>query len=593
MSRWFAGGAALLFFLVLTVGVFATNLAKLDRETLGRADDLDTRDNLWNLWWVGEAVSRGRWPWHTDLLFHPRGTPLLFHSLTPLNGLMALPLAGLGEERLLNLMYVVGYPAAGWFGWLLAGELTRAAWARVLLGTLLTLAPFHVSHTAVHLNFATVQFVPLFLWTLLRGLRVGGFRAGVLGGFALTACALADLHFGLFAGLLALPFFLLGRFDPSVANPPDAASGGSSPPLAGKDAVARVAGRSARNRFRLGMTLTALALLGPLAAAIILERSSHRYSTGHESGAYSADLLLPLVPGQRSAWASLSKPIWSTFTGNAEENAGGLGLVTLFGLGIAFGVGPRGARVWALLALALLTLSFGPELRVLGQRTGLPLPYGWLERTVPALAILGTPVRFIFAAQTAAAIAAVLAWDHLLRERATAAASSPENAGHRSTRTGRRASVGWILVALAVLEFWPAPFPTADLRLSESDQAALLRIRGEPGDFAVLEVPADLSAAGKRLQIVFRRPLVGGFMSRYRQAELDELSNAPVLGSLYGLRDLEDRDRPVREKRRELDRRRIRFVLSLKPLPKRLVDDLMLTREYSGRSFTVYRNPSG
>ena len=55
-------------------------------------DGKDGWQNAWNLWWVATALNTGRWPWRTDLLFHPYGADLYLHPLEALNGLLAWPL---------------------------------------------------------------------------------------------------------------------------------------------------------------------------------------------------------------------------------------------------------------------------------------------------------------------------------------------------------------------------------------------------------------------------------------------------------------------------------------------------------------------
>jgi hypothetical protein len=56
-------------------------------------DQGDGLQNVWNLWWVNEAVTvRGQLPWHTDYLHHPWGVTLLPHTLNAFNGFIGIPL---------------------------------------------------------------------------------------------------------------------------------------------------------------------------------------------------------------------------------------------------------------------------------------------------------------------------------------------------------------------------------------------------------------------------------------------------------------------------------------------------------------------
>jgi hypothetical protein len=55
-------------------------------------DSFDGWQNYWNLWWLRSALLDAHThPFFTPMLFHPTGVSLLFHTLNPFNGLVALP----------------------------------------------------------------------------------------------------------------------------------------------------------------------------------------------------------------------------------------------------------------------------------------------------------------------------------------------------------------------------------------------------------------------------------------------------------------------------------------------------------------------
>ena len=58
----------------------------------------DRDQNLWNLWWTGQALARPTNPFETDLLYYPYGAPLYYHTLAlPLGLIGLLPLAGMAS----------------------------------------------------------------------------------------------------------------------------------------------------------------------------------------------------------------------------------------------------------------------------------------------------------------------------------------------------------------------------------------------------------------------------------------------------------------------------------------------------------------
>src|SRR5437660_1191759 len=59
----------------------------------GRADGYE---NLWNDWWLRTALFRlHQSPFFSSWIEYPKGTSLRYHTLNPLGGLIALPLAPL------------------------------------------------------------------------------------------------------------------------------------------------------------------------------------------------------------------------------------------------------------------------------------------------------------------------------------------------------------------------------------------------------------------------------------------------------------------------------------------------------------------
>ncbi len=89
---------ALLGYVVLTVLLTWPVAAKLFTEIPGGGD---AWHNVWNLWWVKQAVVSGQFNfYHTDLLYFPEGVNLYFHTLALTAGIMSLPLQLVGFNLL-------------------------------------------------------------------------------------------------------------------------------------------------------------------------------------------------------------------------------------------------------------------------------------------------------------------------------------------------------------------------------------------------------------------------------------------------------------------------------------------------------------
>jgi hypothetical protein len=170
------------------------------RVPLGAAD---LWQNLWNFWWWKTALFElGASPYWTAYLYHPDGVSLAFHTHSPLNVLATLPISLLfGVEAAYNCAILAGFWLAGFGTWLLARSLGIEPRAAFVAGLIYAFAPMHFEQSLEHLNLASVQFIPLVVYFVMRLLREGG-RARVLGaGLCLAANALVCWQFG----LLSLP----------------------------------------------------------------------------------------------------------------------------------------------------------------------------------------------------------------------------------------------------------------------------------------------------------------------------------------------------------------------------------------------------
>ena len=78
-------------------------------------DGFDGWQNYWNQWWIKQAlVDRLANPLFTDMLYHPTGVSLYFHTLNPFNGITTLPVQ-------LAFGLIPAYNAVVLLSWVLAG----------------------------------------------------------------------------------------------------------------------------------------------------------------------------------------------------------------------------------------------------------------------------------------------------------------------------------------------------------------------------------------------------------------------------------------------------------------------------------------
>src|SRR5215212_2944987 len=95
IPRW---GQALLAYIALTLALTWPLALRWATDLPGGShkDGLeDAYQNVWNLWWMKEALARPTNPLITDRFFYPERPNLYYHTLSPINTLLAAPITAL------------------------------------------------------------------------------------------------------------------------------------------------------------------------------------------------------------------------------------------------------------------------------------------------------------------------------------------------------------------------------------------------------------------------------------------------------------------------------------------------------------------
>lgn len=226
----------------------------------------DTLFNMWRLSWIAEALTTQPSRLFDPPIFYPATRVLAFSDAVLLQGLLATPLlaAGLPILPVSNAIFLIGpwmsamgtyllvrdllshpatrngrpadghsqpatgtrVPAAGATGYGDAGVGSEPTaddrrpttdvtvfWPAVMAGTIFGLLPFRIDHV-MHLELQWSQWMPLACWALLRTVRGGRIRDGVLAAVFVLAQFLSCIYYGVFLVLtlaLTAPLLLLGR----------------------------------------------------------------------------------------------------------------------------------------------------------------------------------------------------------------------------------------------------------------------------------------------------------------------------------------------------------------------------------------------
>jgi len=444
---------------------------------------------LWDLWWTKRAlVDLGKSPYFTTDIFFPTGTRLVFHNLSPYNGILGILLQYLGATLVTtyNLLYLSSFVLAGVGMFLLLRELTGNPLASFFGGAIYAFSPFHVVAYS-WTNLWGTQWLPFALFFSIRLRRVGGAVNGVGLALALALATLSDWHQPLLLLLTIAVLMLSGA--PAPCQP--------------------VRTRAGLCRLVLFSLLLYGILLSPIAYPLLRELMAGDTILKTPSWFHSFELL-----GYRVPWGDVIS--YGVLTGWLPVILAGYGMVC----GLEFWT-----KRFLVLLIAFFILSLGEGLRLPGVAGSVvPLPF-LVWRKIPLIGIIRGSIYFWVMAHVSLAVLA----GHGVRKLWERMESSSLGGGIRVRRVLTSG-----LLAVALLEVLQAPLTPVPYRIHPVYQAIL----GDHSGRAILDAPIGYTIETTRvhagfsmfLQTFHGHPLVGGYTQFDDKGRVRFLDANPVLG---------------------------------------------------------------
>ncbi len=201
------------------------------------------------------------------------------------------------------------------------------------------------------------------------------------------------------------------------------------------------------------------------------------------------------------------------------------------------------AWLWGVSAAVFFLLTLGPNLRIAGHDTGIPLPFRLME-VLPFFKGNRYPSRY--AVMLLLSLAPLVgAGVHAVVSRSTSPAAGKEKL--RSPLPSLWPL--WLVLGLMLFEHLSVPLPSSDLRVP----ALYGRVAQEPGDFALLELPLGwrngARVAGKQDVLIMQelwnqalhgKRVLGGNTSRNPEYKFQYFSELPTLSRLIALTNAAD-----------------------------------------------------
>ena len=510
----------LILYILLTLVLTLPLPCKMDKALAGRSSDVYI--NPWADWWTRKALTEHLDFYHTDYMFYPQGTSLVFHSFSHANTAVSLLLTPLmGSFAAYNVTILLAYILSGFGMYLLASYLTGCRPAAFVSGLVFAFCPYHIFESA-HPVLVTTQWIPFFALAFIRMLRdtgVGQVKQALLAALWFLLTALSSWHLMIMLGGWTSLYLLYSLFFERTDWSPGA------------------------YRSLILLVVVVGLIVAPFLWPILREQltTDTAYMTVDIQDGLGNDLLSFFIPNQRH-------PLFGPHFANYYEEIGfttkRLAYLGYVSLSLAVGgiiTARRETRFWLLSGLVFFVLSLGLQITFRGST----LHTFHLPWAVPIIRLLRHPFRLnvllFFSLAVLVGFGGRWLYDWV------------------TLRSKPLAYLALALVAsLLLFEYLVYSFPTTQ----PSYSPFLHQLAQEEGNFAVADFPMGRKMAKYYLfcQTIHGKKIVDGVVSRTPDDAYAFVDSNPLLGPLRA-GTAPDPDLDIEEQFAALDAQGIRYVI--------------------------------
>ncbi len=497
----------------------------------------DVYQSMWNLWWASFSVfSLHSSPYFTHLIFFPVGANLATQDLSPLAGILSAPFQAVSLAFAYNIIFLLGFILSGLFTFMLLLYLTKNSYASFLGGLVFAFSPMHTAQAIGHLNWASIEFVPLFLLFFILMVRETRLRYVVASAVSfLFVVFFGDPEQGIilivFVVLLGAAYLLLRRRSALAM----AMNKGFAVRFGAMVALILILGSPflipiTESLLSSSTLATANQLSGPVNQLLWSDNLASYFLPSYYNGIFHTASL--------SYFHSVYGLIYNNvvYTPDVTEKVSYLGysVLALALIALYFDFRRhklRNTAVWLVLLLAFGWLSLGPELQVMGTLTGIPAVYAAYSH-IPIFNIVREPGRFDLGVTLCLAVLSALGFAYLTE-------------GKPRTQVLICAAVFFVLI---MIEYGAMPLTqgyAASLTANATIPTAYSQLGKLNGNFSVLVLPAlpDQNSTSPDLYPAISmyyatamdgKPILGGYTSRENTSQEQSVEEMPVAAaSLY------------------------------------------------------------
>lgn len=553
--------SALVFFSYLLCSCIFTYplITRLTTHVPGEAEG-DVPYYIWNLWWMKRAVLTGDSLFFTEHIFAPNGISLAFHAFVFAKSFVSIPFQFLlSPWAVYNLLILLTFTIAACCMFLLARHCTGDNIGAWIAGLVYGFSPYMLARGTGHLNYLSAEWIPLYVLCLMRFCDEGNVRWSIAAAICLLLTAYSEYYYLIYLTMFTVGY-LVHRY-------------GAEPSLLLQ-----------RNVYGGLLLMGGLVAAGfsPILWLLISQDSGFLYGGWSGSAKLGADLLAFVVPPPDSwFYGDWGRDLYLLFSGGNPMEA------TVFAGYVALTLSVwcggrlwrrREVRLWVIVTLVFAILSLGPLLHIGGDfvfgagpiRFALPLPYIAIHY-IPLLKGARVPARFDIMVQLGLALLCAFALTNLLY------------------RVRRRRLLGLVVALFIFLEYFRTPYPNFHVNIPPVYREIALDHR----DVGILDIPlgwrTGWGSTGRSLdrqqiyQVIHEKRIIGGFVSRIPESELNALISLPGVARLLDLQENVILPSPPTAVRRDAIRQQM--IELIDHLPNFVVERVL--RDSSVRNFMV------
>ena len=475
-------------------------------------DCYDQCHMMWRIWWADFSFENNLDFHHSNYMFYPDGTDIggnLAYFTTFIGFLLVQFLDYIAAW---NVIWFLGLVFGGYGCYLLANNFNKNYLSSIIAGMIFTFGTYHMVHSMLHIGLSMIVWLPIFVLFLFKLLEKQSKYYAIVGGIIFFLVSLTHLYYTAFIFMFSIIFFTVYVFRQK-----------------------KVSNKTFITNFSVLLTIglistSVLFLVNPTSG----DEFPMRPLIEHIDYSISLEnLILPnsLQTTQIISNYEMNTSFYSFFDSpvmypNIEAMVF-LGYSVIFLSALAV-IRYRRNHIWFWLLICgiFILMSFGPELKILHEPTGITLPHKVFYDVVPEWDEIRAPARFIVMANMALAVLASYAVYGLIKNKFSSF----------KQQLMLTAVIGFVIL----FEFSMIPYPS----YSEPIPDIYEEIKNDESKFAVLPVPiggiGDYGLMSDPLvlyhQLHLEKPIYGGHESRVTHETLSNtqtyfLNMFHILGS--------------------------------------------------------------